>query len=290
MTSPHPLRGARRRRHWSTVLRHAGLIVVAAVLGAPLYLAVVMATHPAADLLSGVPVLPAGSLGHNLSTVFGRGVPGAPRLSTMLVNSAVMAFSVAILKLVLSVPAAYAISFFRFPGRMVMFWLIFVTLMLPIEVRFFPTYEVTANLGLLDTQVGLILPLIASATAVFLFRQFFRAFPKELTDAARLDGVGPLRLLTSVVLPLARPILAAIFVLEFIYGWNQYLWPLLVTSQPSHDTVVMGIRQIISAAQSFAVPEWNLVMAVALVALIPPVAIVVIMQRWFVKGLMAGIS
>ena len=272
------------------VARHATLIAFAALFAAPMYLAFVVASHPARDTLSGVPVLPGGRLGANLGHVVTHPFPGSPSLGTMMFNSLILALAVAVFKLLLSVPAAYAVSFFRFPGRMIMFWLIFITLMLPVEVRFFPTYQVTANLGLLNTQGGLILPLIASATAVFLFRQYFQTFPRELADAARLDGIGPIRFLTTIVLPLARPTLAAIFVLEFIYGWNQYLWPLLVTSSPQHSTVVMGIRQIISAAQSFAIPQWDLVMSIALLALLPPVLVVLAMQRWFVRGLMAGID
>lgn len=278
------------RHRLIAVTRHGGLVVVAVMFALPLYLAFVVASHSAADVLRGVPVAPGGRLGANLSTVFGPGGPGSPSLRTMLFNSAIMAMAIAVFKLVLSIPAAYAVSFFRFPGRMVMFWVIFVTLMMPIEVRFFPTYAVAANLGLLDTQAGLILPLVASATAVFLLRQFFRAFPLELADAAVLDGVGPVRFLTSTVLPLARPILAAIFVLEFIYGWNQYLWPLLITTSPNKVTVVMGIKQLISASQSFSVPQWDLVMTISLVALIPPVIVILVMQRWFVRGLTAGIN
>lgn len=277
-------------RRLTAVTRHGALVVFAVMFALPLYLAFVVATHSAADVLRGVPVTPGGRLGANLSTVFGQGGPGSPSLRTMLFNSAVMAMAIAVFKLVLSIPAAYAVSFFRFPGRMVMFWVIFATLMMPTEVRFFPTYKVTADLGLLNTQTGLILPLVASATAVFLLRQFFRAFPLELADAALLDGVGPIRFLTSMVLPLARPILAAVFVLEFIYGWNQYLWPLLITSSPNKVTVVMGIKQLISAAQSFAVPQWDLVMTISMVALIPPVIVILAMQRWFVRGLTAGIN
>ena len=277
-------------RQVATAARHAGLIAAAALFAVPVYLAFVVASRPARDALTGVPVLPGDRLVTNVAHVVSDPFPGSPSLATMMLNSLVLALSVAVLKLLLSVPAAYAVSFFRFPGRMIMFWIIFITLMLPVEVRFFPTYQVTANLGLLNSQAGLILPLAASATAVFLFRQFFHTFPRELSDAARLDGIGPVRFLTSIVLPLARPTIAAVFVLEFIYGWNQYLWPLLVTSGPQHSTVVMGIRQIISAAQSFAVPQWNLVMSVALLALIPPVLVVLAMQRWFVRGLMEGID
>ncbi|MDA8300417.1 MAG: sn-glycerol-3-phosphate ABC transporter permease UgpE [Actinomycetota bacterium] len=279
-----------RDRGLSQALRHGILIFAAAIFVVPLYLAFVAATHPARDLLTGVPLLPSGQLGPNLWRVLTRGLPNSAPVTTLMANSAVMALGISIGKLVLSIPAAYAIAFFRFRGRMVAFWLIFITLMLPIEVIFFPTYEVTAQFGLLDSYGGLILPLVASATATFLFRQFFMTFPVELADAARIDGSSPLRFLWSIVLPLSRTNLAAIFVLEFVYGWNQYLWPLIVTTSPHSATVVMGIQEMISSAQSFAVPQWNLVMAVALLAMVPPVLVVVVMQRWFVKGLMAGTS
>ncbi|MHB1598660.1 MAG: sn-glycerol-3-phosphate ABC transporter permease UgpE [Acidimicrobiales bacterium] len=271
-------------------LRHAALILGAALFALPLYLAFVVASRPASALINGVPVLPGSQLGSNLATVLGHGLPNSPAVSRMLWNSLLMALGISIGKIVLSVPAAYAVVFFRFRGRMVAFWLIFVTLLLPIEVRFYPTYKVTAELGLLNGLPGLILPLVASATATFLFRQFFLTFPPELADAARVDGCGPMRFLLKMVLPLSKVNLAAIFTLEFIYGWNQYLWPLLITSSPSQSTVVMGMREMIASAQSFAVPEWNLVMAVAIVALVPPVVVVVVMQRWFVKGMTAGIT
>lgn len=272
------------------VTRHTGLIMAAASFAAPLYLAFVVASHTASAALAGVPVLPGGRIWANVTHAMSHPFPGEASLPRMMLNSLILAVAVSVLKLALSVPAAYAVGFFRFPGRMILFWVIFVTLMLPVEVRFFPTYQVTANLHLLNSQTGLILPLIASATAVFLFRQYFLTFPRELADAARLDGLGPIRFLSAIVLPLARPTLAAIFVLEFIYGWNQYLWPLVVVSNPTHSTVVMGIKEIMSAAQSFAVPQWDLAMSVALLALIPPVLIVLAMQRWFVRGLMAGID
>ncbi|MHB1496737.1 MAG: sn-glycerol-3-phosphate ABC transporter permease UgpE [Acidimicrobiales bacterium] len=271
-------------------LRHGVLIFAAAIFAVPLYLAFVAATHPANDLLTGVPIVPAGQLWTNLWHVLVRGLPNSAPVTTLMVNSLVMALGITLGKLVLSIPAAYAVAFFRFPGRMVAFWLIFITLMLPINVIFFPTYQVTAEFGLLNSYGGLILPLVASATATFLFRQFFMTFPIQLADAARIDGAGPLRFLWSIVLPLSRTNLAAIFVLEFVYGWNQYLWPLVVSTSPHTATVVMGIQEMISAAQSFAVPQWNLVMAVALLAMVPPVVVVVVMQRWFVKGLMAGTS
>jgi sn-glycerol 3-phosphate transport system permease protein len=266
------------------------LILLAALFAIPLYLAFVAATRPAKDLLNGVPIVPGGHLASNMSSVLFDGITGSPPVWHMMLNSAIMAFGMTIGKLLISIPTAYAVTFFRFPGRMLAFWLVFITLMLPIEVRFFPTFTITAQLGLLNNFGGLILPLIASATATFLFRQFFMSFPLELDDAAKLDHAGPIRFLWSVVLPLSRPNLAAIFVLEFVYGWNQYLWPLLVTNGGHDTTVVMGIKKMIAAAQSFSVPQWNLIMASALLALVPPVVVVVVMQRWFVKGLTGGIN
>ncbi len=271
-------------------LRHGFLIFAAAIFALPLYLAFVAATHPARDLLTGVPLVPGGEFGANMWQVLTRGLPSSAPVTTLMVNSAVMALGISIGKLVLSIPAAFAVAFFRFRGRMLAFWLIFITLMLPLQVIFFPTYEVTAQFGLLNSYGGLILPLVASATATFLFRQFFMSFPVELADAARIDGSGPLRFLWSVVLPLSRTNVAAIFVLEFVYGWNQYLWPLVVTTSQHNATVVMGIQEMISSAEAFAIPQWNLVMAVALLALVPPVLVVLVMQRWFVKGLMSGTS
>lgn len=271
-------------------IRHVLLILVAAAVALPLYLAVVVASRPAAALLDGVPFVPGNMLFANLGHVLREGLPDSPPVSRMLWNSLEMAMGISLGKILLSVPAAFAVVFFRVRGRMLAFWLIFVTLMLPVEVRFYPTYKVVAQLGLLNTLPGIVLPLIASATGTFLFRQFFLTFPPELADAARVDGCGPLRYLVEVVLPLSKVNLAAIFVLEFIYGWNQYLWPLLTTTSPSESTVVMGMKEMISAAQSFSVPEWNLVMAVAIVALVPPVIVIVVMQRWFVKGLTGGIT
>lgn len=279
-----------RPRRTVSATRHAALILAAAGFAAPLYIAFVVASRPARAAINGVPLLPGDRLGANLAHILVQGLPGSPPVGQLMLNSALMALGISVGKLLLSIPASYAVVFFRFRGRMVAFWLIFVTLLLPIEVRFYPTYKVTAQLGLLNGFPGLVLPLVASATATFLFRQFFLTFPLELADAARIDGIGPVRFLTQIVLPLSKVNVAAIFVLEFVYGWNQYLWPLLITSSSSHATVVMGMKEMISAAQSFAVPQWDLVMAVALVALVPPIIVVVVMQRWFVKGMTAGIT
>jgi sn-glycerol 3-phosphate transport system permease protein len=158
-----------------------------------------------------------------------------------------------------------------------------VTLMLPVEVRILPTYKVLADLNMLNTYAGLTVPLIASATATFLFRQFFLSVPDELVEAARMDGAGPMRFFKDILVPLSQTSIAALFVIQFIYGWNQYLWPLLATTSEDMYPVVIGIKRMIASGD--AAVDWNLVMATAILALVPPVIVVVLMQRWFVKGL-----
>ncbi|MGE0715189.1 MAG: sn-glycerol-3-phosphate ABC transporter permease UgpE, partial [Alphaproteobacteria bacterium] len=202
-------------------------------------------------------------------------------VATMLLNSLVMAVCVAVGKIAISILSAFAIVYFRFPGRMAFFWLIFVTLMLPAEVRILPTFQVIADLGMLDSYGGLIVPLLASATATFLFRQFFLTVPKELVEAARIDGAGPLRFLWSILLPLSATNIAALFVVLFIYGWNQYLWPLLVTKEL--ETIVVGVYRLLAVGDDSI--DWPVVMATAILAMLPPVFVVIAMQRWFVKGL-----
>ena len=269
----------------STAPRHVVLVVMAAVIALPLYLAVVAASHRPQALLGHFPLLPGGMLIDNLRAVLEAGLPGTIPVWRMLLNSLVMALGITVGKLFISILSAYAVVYFRFPLRMAAFWLIFFTLMMPIEVRFFPTYQVTANLQLLNSYGGLILPLIASATATFLFRQFFMTLPRSLVDAARIDGAGPVRFFLDMVLPLSRTNIAALFVLVFVYGWNQYLWPLLTTTDAGYTTVVMGMQGMINAGAAFALPRWDLIMATALLALLPPVLVVLLMQHWFVKGL-----
>jgi sn-glycerol 3-phosphate transport system permease protein len=208
---------------------------------------------------------------------------GPTPMAVMLWNSLVMAVGVAAGKIAISILSAYAIVYFRFPFRMVCFWTIFLTLMLPVEVRIMPTFKVVADLGMLNTYAGLTIPLIASATATFLFRQFFLTVPEELLEAARIDGAGALRFFWSILVPLSRTNIAALFVILFIFGWNQYLWPLLMTTQEGMYTIVLGIKRMTAAAEAAA--DWNLVMATAMLAMVPPVVIVVLMQRWFIKGL-----
>ena len=194
-----------------------------------------------------------------------------------------MALSIAFGKIAISIIASFAIVYFRFPLRNFFFWMIFITLMLPVEVRIIPTFKVVSDLGMLNSYVGLTLPLIASATATFLFRQFFLTVPDELTEAARIDGAGPMRFFLDVLLPLSTTSIAALFVIQFIYGWNQYLWPLLITTDESMYTAVIGIKRMISAGE--ALTDWHLVMATAMLAMLPPAIVVVLMQKWFVKGL-----
>ncbi len=268
------------------VLTHALLIVAVVVLAFPIYVAIAVSTQSLEQSRSiPVSIVPAMHLVENYSAVLlhGSAQGSSAPVGRMMLNSLVVAVVVAIGKIAISILSAFAIVYFRFPLRNVFFWMIFITLMLPVEVRILPTYQVVANLQLVDTYTGLTLPLLASATATFLFRQFFLTIPEELAEAARIDGAGPMRFFKDVVLPLSRTNIAALFVIMFIYGWNQYLWPLLVTTQESMYTTVIGIKRMIPGGD--AATEWNLVMATAVLAMVPPAIVVLVMQRWFVKGL-----
>ena len=265
---------------------HLILIAGVVVVIFPVYIAVIASTHGPYDFMSGlIPLLPGSQAAENYSVMLGTGISssGTPPLWPMLLNSLIMALGVAIGKIVISILSAFAIVYFRFPFRSLAFWLIFITLMLPVEVRILPTYKVVADLGMLNSYPGLIIPIIASATATFLFRQFFLTIPDELLEAARIDSAGPLRFFWDILLPLSRTNIAALFVILFVLGWNQYLWPLLVTTDPGYYTVVMGIKRMATVAESF--PQWNLVMAAVGLARLPPVIVVIAMQRFFVKGL-----
>jgi sn-glycerol 3-phosphate transport system permease protein len=267
-------------------IAHAVLILGVILVAFPLYVTFVASTLTYDQIITvPMPLVPGDQMIENYSQVLKAGSKkgSAAPVSHMLVNSFAMAAGVALGKIAISIISSFAIVYFRFPGRTFFFWMIFVTLMLPIEVRIIPTFKVASDLGLLDSYTGLILPLIASATATFLFRQFFLTIPDELAEAARMDGAGPMRFFWDVVLPLSKTSMAALFVILFILGWNQYLWPLLITSQESMYTVVIGIKRMISGGD--AATEWNLVMATAMLALVPPALVVVLMQKWFVKGL-----
>jgi sn-glycerol 3-phosphate transport system permease protein len=273
-------------RPFVTWMSHIVLIIGVLIIAFPIWMTFVAATHDQATMLRPpVPIWPGRHLFENIQTVLTSGYnrPGAVPLYVTLTNSMVMALGVAIGKIFISILAAFAIVYFRFPLRQTCFWAIFVTLMLPVEVRIVPTYGVVASLGMLDSYSGLIIPLIASATATFLFRQFFLSVPDELAEAARVDGASPMRFFWDILLPMSRTSIAALFVIQFIYGWNQYLWPLLITTKTSFYTVVMTVSRQASVVDT--VPDWNLLMAMALLAMLPPVLVVVFMQRQFVRGL-----
>ena len=265
---------------------HAVLIAGLALVLFPIYVAFVGSTVTVRDILAApMSLIPGPHLFDNFARALDAGTAktsGEP-VAAMLLNSLVMALAIAVGKIAISLPSAYAVVFFRFPLRRLCFWAIFVTLMLPVEVRIIPTYKIASDLSLIDTYGGLTLPLVASATATLLFQQFFLTIPDELVEAAKIDGAGPFRFLIDTVLPLSRTNIAALFVILFIYGWNQYLWPLLVTNTPGMTTIVIGLKQMIGSGDTQT--EWHIVMATALLAILPPVMVVLLMQRWFVKGL-----
>ncbi len=272
-------------RPYLTYLSHAILILGVVIIAFPIYVALVTSSHLTKDVISTVQPWFGSQLIENYTTVLvsGKVSAGGNPLASMMFNSLIMAVGIVVGKIAISIISAFAIVYFRFRGRMFCFWIIFMTLMLPVEVRILPTYKVVVDLGLLNSYTGLTLPLIASATATFLFRQFFLTVPDELAEAARVDGAGPIRFFLTILLPLSRTNIAALSVILFIYGWNQYLWPLLITTEPEMTTVVMGIQRMLYVAD--AVPEWNLTMAAAILAMLPPAVVVLVMQRQFVKGL-----
>jgi sn-glycerol 3-phosphate transport system permease protein len=274
------------RRRFGNLLPHLVLCIGIGIVAFPVYLAFVASTHEPTIISNGqMPLTPGAHFFENYYRTIFVGTSGSTRepVGTMLLNSLVMALAISLGKIAISILSAYAIVYFRFPLRMTAFWVIFVTLMLPVEVRIYPTYKIAADLNMLDTYAGLTLPLVASATATLLFRQFFMTVPEELVEASRIDGAGPFRFFKDTLLPLSRTNMAALFVILFIYGWNQYLWPLLITTRDDMQTVVIGIKKMI--VTSDALTEWQLVMATAMLAMLPPVAVVVLMQKLFVRGL-----
>jgi len=266
---------------------HIVLVFGIVIVALPIWITFVASTHDAVRMTQApIPMLPGGYFWENFKqTLFGSGLSGgdiAP-VWRMLFNSLMMAMMIAVGKISISLISAFAIVYFKFPFRMGFFWMIFITLMLPVEVRILPTFEVVANLGMLNSYWGLSIPLIASATATFMFRQVFLTIPDEMLESARIDGAGPLRFFWDILIPLSRTNIAALFVILFIYGWNQYLWPLLITTDSDMTTIVMSIKQMLEAAEQS--PQWNIIMMTALLAMIPPVFVVVAMQRLFVQGL-----
>ncbi len=276
-------------RRAATVLAHLVLVLGVLTVAFPVYITFIASTQTAEQIVQNVPMslLPGSNMVESYRLALfggtteygGRVSPVAPMLMVSLISALVIAVG----KIAISLLSAFAVVYFRFPFRNLVFWMIFVTLMLPVEVRILPTYQVVSDLGLLNTYAGLTVPLIASATATFLFRQFFLTVPDELVEAARIDGAGPMRFFKDVLLPLSRTSIAALFVIQFIYGWNQYLWPLLMTTSEDMYPVVMGIKRMITGGD--AATEWNAVMATAILAMIPPALVVILMQKWFVKGL-----
>jgi len=271
-------------RPWLTFLTHAVLISGCLIVAFPIYITFVASTHSLDEITSSFPLLP----GSHLIENYTRALAVGPRdlgatVGTMMLNSLIMALGITFGKIFISLLAAFAIVYFDFRFRMFFFWMIFITLMLPVEVRILPTYKVAADLKLLDSYAGLIFPLIASATATFLFRQFFMTIPDELCEAHRIDGGGPIRFFFEILLPMSRTSIAALFVILFIYGWNQYLWPLLITNDESYYTLLIGIKRMLDVGEGQA--EWNIIMASSMLAMIPPVLVVIFMQKQFVKGM-----
>mgnify|MGYP001820427470 CR=1 FL=1 len=271
-------------RPWLTLLTHAILLLGCLIIAFPIYTTFVASTHSLDEITSSFPILPGRQLIENYhqALTVGSGAVVAS-VGTMMMNSAIMAFGIAFGKIFISLLAAYAVVYFRFRFRMLFFWLIFITLMLPVEVRILPTYKVVADLNMLDSYSGLIFPLIASATATFLFRQFFMTVPDELCEAVRIDGGGPIRFFFDILLPMSRTSIAALFVILFIYGWNQYLWPLMITTDETYYTLLIGIKRMLDVGEGQA--DWQIIMASTMLAMIPPVLVVIFMQKQFVKGM-----
>jgi sn-glycerol 3-phosphate transport system permease protein len=271
-------------RPWLTFLTNAILILGCIVIAFPIYTTFVASTHSLEDITSSFPILPGSHLIENYRQALTAGSGEVVvTVGRMMLNSAIMAFGIAFGKIFISLLAAFAIVYFRFRFRMVFFWMIFITLMLPVEVRIPSTYKVVADLGMLDSYSGLIFPLIASATATFLFRQFFMTVPDELCEAHRIDGGGPIQFFFDILLPMSRTSIAALFVILFIYGWNQYLWPLMITTDESYYTLLLGIKRMLDVGEGQA--DWQIIMASTMLAMIPPVAVVIFMQKQFVRGM-----
>ena len=267
------------------------LIVIAGImfLVVPLWMIFASSTHlPEVLIRDGLQFFP----GEHFLETYGsvlterRGFTKEVTASRMIMNSMILGLGFAIGKILVSMTAAYAIVYFRFPLAGFLFWVIFFTLLLPLEVRIMPSYQVAAQLGLLNTYTGLILPLIASATGTFFFRQFYRSVPEELLEAARLDGAGPFKFFIDILVPLSRTMIAAMFIFMFVVGWNQYLWPLLLTTDESFTTIVFGISSVMQNIDESRIPDYHRGFALGILALIPPVMVVVLFQRWFIKGLL----
>lgn len=274
--------------HKVKITDHLILLAGALFLIMPVVVAFTTSSHTAADIHSnGLSLSWGDNFTETYSNVLTRegGFTGQITGSRMLLNSLILGLGFSIGKIVLSMLAAYAIVYFRFRFATLAFWLIFTTLLLPLEVRIVPSYQVVSSFGMLNSYSGLIVPLLASATGTFYFRQFFKSVPDELLEASRIDGAGPVKFFIDILLPLSRTMIAAMFIIMFVYGWNQYLWPMLVTTDESFFTLMRGIKQILQVWVGAQIPDYNEAFALAVLAMVPPVLVVVVFQRWFIKGL-----
>lgn len=278
----------RRRLRPDAILDHLILIIGSAFMILPVLMLLQMTSVP--DLVN-MKTGPGLTIGTQLDDNFVKamfkadGFSGANTGLRMLWNSMILGIGFALGKIVLGMMAAYAIVYFRLRFATFAFWVIFTTLLLPLEVRILPSYEIVQRLGMLNSFEGLIVPLIASATATFFFRQFFRSVPEELVEAARIDGAGPVKFFVDILMPLSRTMIAAMFIIMFVYGWNQYLWPAMVTTEEGMFTLVRGIKQITQSLEGTNLPEYGRANMLALIAILPPVLVVIFFQSWFVKGL-----
>ncbi len=273
---------------WGTLFDHVILILGSLFMLVPILMVLQTVTTPDLETIKNGPGLTIGTeLDDNFAKAMFKasGFAGENTGTSMLINSLILGIGFAVGKIVIGMMAAYAIVYFRLRFATLAFWLIFTTLLLPLEVRILPSYEIVQKLGMLNTYSGLIIPLVASATATFFFRQFFRSVPNELVEAARIDGAGPVKFFVDILVPLSRTMIAAMFIIMFVYGWNQYLWPTMITTDEDMYTLVRGIKQITQDLEGTNIPEYGRANMLALIAILPPVAIVIFFQSWFVKGL-----
>ncbi|MEO0913648.1 MAG: ABC transporter permease subunit [Pseudomonadota bacterium] len=288
LSDAKPMEQPRRPFRWDVVGDHAILIAGALFMMMPIVAVLMTSSLPDAEIMrEGLQLKLGDRLDDNAyKALFERGgFTGEISGMVMLYNSMVLGIGFAVGKIIVGMLAAYAIVYFRMPFATLAFWIIFTTLLLPLEVRILPSYEVIQGMGLTNTYTGLIVPLIASATATFFFRQFFRSVPEELVEAARIDGAGPVKFFIDILVPLSRTMIAAMFIIMFVFGWNQYLWPTIITTEEGYFTLVRGIRQITQVLEGATLPEFGRANMLAIIAILPPVAIVVFFQSWFVKGL-----
>ena len=287
-TSANTVARPRKSIKWGTVFDHTILILGSLFMLVPILMVLQTVTTPDLETIKNGPGL---TIGTELDDNFAKamfqasGFSGENTGTSMLINSLILGIGFAVGKIVIGMMAAYAIVYFRLRFATFAFWLIFTTLLLPLEVRILPSYEIVQQMGMLNTYSGLIIPLVASATATFFFRQFFRSVPNELVEAARIDGAGPVKFFIDILVPLSQTMIAAMFIIMFVYGWNQYLWPTMITTDEDMYTLVRGIKQITQDLEGTNVPEYGRANMLALIAILPPVLIVIFFQSWFVKGL-----